>query len=152
MDCGETREPIEFIFGRYLPLVNSNPHPKGRPPPPPRGGVMGPQKFGFYGKVQANFEQLRSNLARAYPLTNETCLPNFSPIGLPVGSYGAPKCPLGPNFGNVCGLRPNGLADLVHFWQVPTPRQQQPPTQRGPSSSPRGEVMGPQNFGFYGKA
>ena len=28
---GETREPIEFIFDRYLPMENSNPNPNGDP-------------------------------------------------------------------------------------------------------------------------
>ena len=35
--CGETGEHIEFIFVRYLPLDNSNPHPKVGPIFPQRG-------------------------------------------------------------------------------------------------------------------
>ena len=34
---------MEFIFGRYLPLDNSNHHPNGDPPPPPRGGYGAPK-------------------------------------------------------------------------------------------------------------
>ena len=45
-----------LIFGRCLPLNNGNPDPKDGPPPPTKGGLMGPRIFGFYGKIQANFE------------------------------------------------------------------------------------------------
>ena len=34
----QTREPIEFICGRYLPWTTATP-----PSPPPTGGVMGPK-------------------------------------------------------------------------------------------------------------
>ena len=59
----------------------------------------------------------------------------FGPDRPPNGEVMGPKVPLGPSFGQECGLRPNGLADLVYFWQVPTPEQRQPPTTGG--------VMGP---------
>ena len=41
--CGEMREPIEFIFGTYLPLDNSNPHSKEGPPPPLEGELWAPK-------------------------------------------------------------------------------------------------------------
>ena len=41
-DFGETREPIEFILGRYLRWSTATPTPKGYPSST-RGGVMGPK-------------------------------------------------------------------------------------------------------------
>ena len=49
MHYGETPEPIEFIFGSYLPLDKSNPHLKGVPVLPLRG-VMGPKILVSLGK------------------------------------------------------------------------------------------------------
>ena len=52
---GQTREPIEWIFNRYMPLDKSNPPQTGTPPP--RGGAVGPEIVGSLwegmGQVQA---------------------------------------------------------------------------------------------------
>ena len=53
-----------------------------------------------------------------------------------------PNVPLGPNFAKVCWLRPNGLADLVDFWQVYLPLNTgNPDPKDGPLLPQRGSYF-----------
>ena len=54
--------------------------------------------------------------------------------------------PTGPQFWqSVCGLLPNSLADLVHFWQVTNIKNGTPDSKEGPDPPHRGFV-GPEIF------
>ena len=140
------REPIAFVFDRYLPLNNSNPK---RDPFLPRWELSGPEILGCMERYRPTLSN-RDQIWHEHTLTKETCLQNSSPIGLPMGELWALKCPMGPNFVKVCWLRPNGLADLVHFWQVPTLDDSNSHPKGDTFHTGRG-VMGPRNLGFYGK-
>ena len=146
---GQTRKPIEFIFGRYLPLDNSKPHPKGGPPPPLRVGVMEPEILGYMGRYRPTFSN-RDEIWHEHTHYKGNMPAKFRPDRPPNGGVMGPTFPLGPIMA-VCGLRPNGLADLVHFWRLPTPGVQQPPPLRGTPSSPQRGVMGPEISGCMGR-
>ena len=90
-DLGQTRQPIEFIFGTYLPLNNSNPTPKGRPLLP-RGGVMESEILGSMGKYRPTLA-IAIKFGTSIPLEKETCLPNSSPIALRTWELWGPKVP-----------------------------------------------------------
>ena len=84
--CGETREPIEYIFGRYLHLDRNN---------PPRMGVMGSEILGSLWRYRPTWSNRDKIWHKHAPLATETCLPaKFRRDGRPDGELCGPrKCP-----------------------------------------------------------
>ena len=132
------------------------PTPGQQQPPPQRGtpsspeGSYGPEILGYMGSYRPTLSN-RDQIWHKHTLDKGNMPAKFGPDRPPNGELWGPKVPPGPNFGKVCWLRPNGLTDLGHSWQIPSPEQRQPRPQRATASSPRGGVMGPRNHGFFGK-
>ena len=114
--CGETREPIDFIFCIYLPLDNSNPHSRG--PLLSQGGVVRPDVLGSVGARPRSIAIKFGPNMSLMSLGKGNTLAKF---WHPDRGVRAPKVSLGPNFGNGYGLWPNGWTDLVQYWHRDSP-------------------------------
>ena len=100
------------------------PHPKGDPSSP-TGGVIGPEILDFIGRYRPTLSN-SDEIWHKHTIGKGNMPVRFGPDRPPYGELWVLKCPLGPSFGKVCWLRPNGSADLFHFWHVPTLVHRQP--------------------------
>ena len=124
-----------FLAGIYT-WITATPTPTGDPSSA-RGGIMGLEILGSMRRYRPTWSNRDQIWRKHTPWHKKHTFRSWA--RLPVdGSFGTLKCLPWPNFGKVCWLRPNGLADLVHFWQTPTLEQQQPRSQTA-TASPRAQ-------------
>ena len=83
VDCGQTVWRISFIFGRYLPQDNINPHPKGDTSSPE--GTYGAPKFWVVWEGIGQLWAIAMKFGRKIALTKGNMAAKFGPDRPPNG-------------------------------------------------------------------